>query len=194
MNNQNPSIVGGIVLAAGQSSRYGSDNKLLANVNDTPMVVHVAETIAQSSLDDIAAVVGHEHDTVSAHLEPVVDVIQYNDRYAEGQSTSVCSGVELAQQRNWDAAVFCLGDMPFVDTVTIDQLKNTYLSGQSSIVVPRYDGQRGNPVLFDRIHFEALTRLSGDTGGREILTNHDGTRFVDVDDSGVTHDIDTQTE
>jgi len=158
------------------------------------MVVHVAETIAQSSLDDIAAVVGHEHDAVSAHLEPVVDVIQYNDRYTEGQSTSICSGVELAQQRNWDAAVFCLGDMPFVDTMTIDQLRHMYSYGQSSIVVPRYDGRRGNPVLFDRIHFEALSRLSGDTGGREILTKHDETQFVDVDDPGVIDDIDTQPE
>jgi len=186
--------VGGIVLAAGTSARYGAENKLLTPLSGTPMVRQVAETAVESALASVVAIVGHEHESVAEVLAPTVDAVRYTDRYADGQSATVRHGVAIARRGDWDAILFILGDMPFIETATLDLLEHSYRSSAASIVVPRYEGQRGNPVLFSRRHFEQLANLSGDRGGREILLNHDGTRFVDVDDAGVVQDIDTERD
>ncbi|WP_336338493.1 nucleotidyltransferase family protein [Haloarcula brevis] len=194
MTEHDRSIIGGVVLAAGDSTRFGDNNKLLASVDGAPLVRHVAETACASELDDVVAVVGHEAEAVGAALDGLPIAVRHNDDYPEGQSTSVRRGVAFARENSWDAAAFLLGDMPFVSAGTVDRLLAAYRTGGDSIVVPRYDGQRGNPVLFDRRHFDALAAVSGDRGGRDLIERGDGVRFVDVDDPGVRRDVDTEAD
>lgn len=186
--------IGGVVLAAGRSTRFGEANKLLESIEGTPIVSRAVSTAVDSTLDAVAVVVGHESeaviDTVSSFDLPT----RYNEAYFQGQSTSVRTGVEFAREAGWEAAVFLLGDMPFVRPETVDRLLEAYHAGDGSIVAPRYDGKRGNPVLFDRRHFDALADVDGDRGGRELVMEHDGTRFVDVDDPGVLRDIDSEAD
>ncbi|MBV0902766.1 nucleotidyltransferase family protein [Haloarcula salina] len=194
MTGPDRSTVGGVVLAAGDSSRYGDDNKLLASVDGAPLVRHVAEAACASGLDDAVVIVGHEAEAVGAALDGFSLSVRYNDDYAEGQSTSVRCGVAFARENGWDAAVFLLGDMPFVSPETVDRIVAAYRAGEGAIVVPRRDGQRGNPVLFDRRYFDALADVSGDRGGRDLIENEDGVRFLDVDDPGVRRDVDTEAD
>jgi molybdenum cofactor cytidylyltransferase len=89
-----------------------------------------------------------------------------------------------------DAAVVALGDMPFVDPKTVETLVSTYEAGVGDAVAASHDGQRGNPVLFDRRFFADLTAVAGDIGGRQILVKSDRSACVAVPDSGVRRDID----
>lgn len=186
--------VGGVVLAAGESSRFGAGNKLLERVEGTPIVRRVAERACESTLDGVVAVLGHEAAAVEEALDGLDLSIRYNDDYAEGQSTSVRRGVDFAREAGWDAAVFLLGDMPFVRSGTVDRVVAEYRSGDGSIVAPRYEGKRGNPVLFDAVHFDTLADVTGDRGGRELIVEHEGTRFVDTDDPGVLQDVDSEAD
>ncbi|MFC6765140.1 nucleotidyltransferase family protein [Natrinema soli] len=186
--------IGGVVLAAGKGTRFEGGNKLLADVEGTPIVRRAAETLYRSSVDDIVAVVGHEADRVAAVLADLDLSVRSNENYAAGQSASVRTGVDAARDADWDATVFMLGDMPFVRPLTVDTLRTVYVTGDGSIVAPTYEGQRGNPVLFGRQHYDALSTVSGDRGGRELIENHENTVFVDVDDPGVTRDIDSKTD
>ncbi|UHQ95259.1 nucleotidyltransferase family protein [Haloterrigena alkaliphila] len=186
--------IGGVILAAGKGTRFEGGNKLLADVEGTPIVRRAAETLCRSSVDDIVAVVGHEEDRVAAALADLDLSIHSNENFASGQSASVRIGVDAARDADWDATVFMLGDMPFVRPQTVDALRTAYATGDGSIVAPTYEGRRGNPVLFGRQHYDALSTVSGDRGGRDIIENHEGTVFVDVDDPGVTRDIDSQTD
>jgi len=194
MTERDRARVGGVVLAAGDSSRFGDDNKLLASVDGAPLVRHAAETACTSSLDDAVVIVGHEAEAVTDALDGLSLSVRRNDDYAEGQSTSVRRGVAFARENGWDAAVFLLGDMPFVSAGTVDRLVATYRADEDGIAVPRHDGQRGNPVLFDRRHFDALAIVSGDRGGRDLVERGDGVRFVDVGDPGVRRDVDTEAD
>ena len=186
--------VGGVVLAAGRSTRFGEANKLLEPVRDTPLVSHAVSAAVDSGLDEVAVVVGHESEAVTEAVDSFDLSTRYNDAYAEGQSTSVRTGVELAREAGWEAAVFLLGDMPFVRSETVDRLLDEYRTGDGSIVAPRYDDVRGNPVLFDRRHFDALADVEGDRGGRTLVMEHDGVRFVDTDDPGVLRDVDSEAD
>jgi molybdenum cofactor cytidylyltransferase len=186
--------VGGVVLAAGQGTRFEGGNKLLANVDGTPIVRRAAEMLRRSAVDELLAVVGHEADRVTEALADLDVSVRHNDDYAAGQSTSVRTGVDAARDADWDAVVFMLGDMPFVRPSTVDALRTAYESGDGTIVAPAYEGQRGNPVLFGRRHYDALATVSGDRGGRRLIETNENAVLVDTDDPGVTRDVDYRAD
>lgn len=194
MSQRNVDSVGGIILGAGRSSRFGSANKLLATIDGVPMIRRVAAVAVESGLDELVAVLGYEAGAVADTLSELPISTAYNADYAEGQSGSVRRGVEFAQESGWDAAIVLLGDMPFLSAVTIDRLVAAYRSGAGSIVAPEYGGQRGNPVLFARDHFDRLAAVSGDRGGRELLRNCSDLVLIETDDSGVVRDIDSSDD
>lgn len=183
--------VGAILLAAGTSSRFGDRNKLLATHDGTPLVRIAAETLLSASVDPVIVVVGHESDLVREALETLPVEIVHNPAYTSGQATSLRRGIEALQARGeFDAALIALGDMPFVKPETISTLVSAYANEAGDALAAGYDGKRGNPVLFDRRFFGALTDVTGDTGGRTILLGSDAAAIVDVDDSGVRRDVD----
>ncbi|KAA9396000.1 nucleotidyltransferase family protein [Haloarcula sp. CBA1130] len=194
MSGQHRPKVGGVILAAGRSSRYEAGNKLLATIDGTAVVRRVAESASEASLSDIVAVLGYEDVAVAEALDGLSLSLRRNDDYTAGQSTSVRHGVDYAQEYGWDAALFLLGDMPFVRAATIEELIQAYRTGTATIVVPKHEGARGNPVLFDGCHFDALASVSGDRGGRDIIETTEKTAFIEVEDPGIHWDIDTNAD
>lgn len=185
--------VAGVLLAAGTSSRFGDENKLLATVDGHPLVRHAARTLQEADIDPLVVVVGHQRERVEAALTGVDCRLVVNEAFAEGQATSVRAGVE-ALEPDVDAAVFALGDMPFVESASIRALVDVYRSTAWTALAAAFEGVRGNPVLFDRSHFSALADVSGDRGGREILRSGDGVALVETGDPGVRRDVDTRAD
>lgn len=186
--------IGAILLAAGESRRFGDENKLLATLEGEPLVRRAARTLVAADLAGVGVVVGHESERVRGALDDLDVTIRHNPEYADGQSSSVRVGAEAAASLDWDAAIFALGDMPWVDPATIDRLCAAYRSNSGSILAPSFDGRRGNPVLFDAAHFDALAGVSGDRGGRDLIENHDGATLIPVDDPGVLRDVDERAD
>lgn len=182
--------VGGVLLAAGMGTRFEGGNKLLAEIDGEPIVRRAARTLVESSVSEVVAVLGHQADAVEDALGGLCVSTRRNARYEEGQSTSVAAGVDAARERGWDGAVFALGDMPFVDRESVDRLVSAYAEGAGTVLAPEYDGTRGNPVLFDSQHFDALADVTGDRGGRDIVSSS-GT-LLPVDDPGVLEDVDRE--
>jgi molybdenum cofactor cytidylyltransferase len=186
--------VGAVLLAAGESTRFEAGNKLLADVEGTPIVRHAAETLTESAVDDVVVVVGYDEDKVRDALADLsVDFVQNTD-YEDGQSTSVRVGVEVARERGWDATVFALGDMPFVRADSVDSLLDADAAGDGSIAAAAFEGKRGNPVLFDAKHYDALADVTGDMGGRQLVEEHAESALVETGDPGVTRDVDDEAD
>ena len=181
--------VGGVVLAAGESRRYGGRNKLLVPVGQFPMVRRSTATLLRADLDPVVAVLGHQAGRVRGGLDGLGITCVLNDAYARGQGHSIAAGVRAVAHRV-DALVIALGDMPDVEPATVDAIVTAYETGAGTAIAPVHDGHRGNPVLFDATHFEALKRLDGDRGARRILLEGDTSVLVAVDDPGVRRDID----
>jgi molybdenum cofactor cytidylyltransferase len=189
-----PATVVGLLLAAGTASRFGDEQKLLAELDGEPLVRHAARTLIDADIDGVVAVLGHERERVAAALPPEVATV-HNPDYADGQATTVARGVRAAADRGAAAAVFALGDMPCVAGETVDALVAAYRNPETTadIVVPTYEGRRGNPVLFGAAHFDALQDVSGDRGGRALFDSYPVER-VAVDDPGVHVDVDTAAD
>lgn len=178
-----------IILAAGTSSRFGKP-KLLATIDGKPVIWHVVDRAARSSVDDIVVVIGAHGPQVMAALRGMRVNFAFNEKFAMGQGTSVASGIEHVR-RTADAAVMLLGDQPGIEPDLISNVVTARQEG-ASIVMTLYGSGRSHPVLFGREHFDALAALTGDQGGREIIARHaDQVVVVDGDDAQPPMDIDT---
>lgn len=186
--------VWGVLLAAGTSSRFGAPNKLLEQYEGRPVVWHAATTLAAASLDGVVAVVGYQSEAVRAVVDDIATVVCPNEDFADGQSTSVRTGITAARDRGADAVVVALGDMPTVRPATVTRLIDAYESGYGSALAAAYDGSRGNPVLFDHQYFDTLTDVAGDVGGRDVLLTASDAALVETGDPGVVYDIDRPSD
>lgn len=182
--------VAGVLLAAGTGARFGSEQKLLATLEGQPIVHHGVRPLleADADVDPVVAVLGHRSDEVADALAELEVRIVENPDYDSGRGRSVATGIDAVVDAT--AAVVALGDMPRVRPSTVDALVGAYRAGAGTALAPSYDGQRGNPVLFDRTCFDDLTAIEGDHGGRDVLLNHEDAALVPVDDPGVLVDVD----
>ena len=92
------------------------------------------------------------------------------------------AGLRAAQDRagTLSGALFLLADQPGVSTELLSALVQRHRETLAPVVAPRYEGQRGNPVLFDRRTFAEFSTLTGDVGARSIIRRHeDAIAWVD---------------
>jgi len=187
--------VAGIILAAGASSSMEGQNKLIINIADKPVLVWVVEAAVSAGLDPIIVVSGYDDATTGNIIgELPVDIV-FNNRWEEGMSTSFTPAINMLPSTVQGVTIL-LGDMPAVDSYIIKILDYQFAaSGGKKIVHPVFDGQQGNPVVFPRCFFPALTKLTGDSGAKSILKKHPDTVLkVEVDSPSILLDIDTEDD
>jgi len=183
--------VAALVLAAGQSSRMGSVNKLLAGVEGVPMVLRAVNAALASKAASVTVVLGHEAEQVEALLAGRRVNLVRNPDHAQGMSTSLRAGL-TALPAEAEAAVVLLADMPHVSAMHVDRLIDAFEAKQPAIVVPQRNGKRGNPILWPREFFARMQTVRGDQGARGVLEANAGRiRFVDMDDDAIHADVDT---
>jgi molybdenum cofactor cytidylyltransferase len=137
-----------VVLAAGTSSRMPGQHKLLMPLGDKPVIRRTVERLRAAGPQEIVVVTGHEARAIGAALADMPITLQLNPRYEEGQMTSAAVGVGALQLAT-DAVMMCLGDMALLGSGDYAELVETYLrQTDRSIVIPYFQGQRGNPILF----------------------------------------------
>ena len=191
-----PPRIAAVVLAAGQSRRMGTLNKLLIEVDGVPMVRRVAAAALASKAAPVVVVTGHEAERVRAALDGLDVAFAHNSDFAEGMSSSLHCGVEALDSERApgiDGAVVCLGDMPRTSAALIDRLIADFNPPEGhAIGVPTYRGKRGNPVLWAARFFGEMRNLSGDVGARHLIGDHaDAVYEVESPDHSVTIDVDT---
>jgi len=184
--------IGAVLLAAGRSTRMGGPNKLLSELDGTPMVARVAQRLLASRARPIIAVLGNQAEEVDAALGKLPVQRVRNSEFAEGLSTSLKRGV-VALPADLDGALICLGDMPLISGRHIDGLITAFnpLEGRA-IIVPTRGGKRGNPVLWSKRFFPEMAELAGDVGAKHLIGEHaELVAEVEMDDDAILVDIDT---
>lgn len=181
-----------LILAAGLSRRMGAQNKLLADIRDGPMIRKVVENMCATGLEPPLVVLGHQAQAVSAVLEGLAVRYAINPSYAQGLSSSLKAGL-VALGSDMDGVLVCLGDMPRVRPGDIQALLNAFDPAEGAeIIVPTFEGKRGNPVLFAQRFFSEILEIQGDVGARHLIGAYgDYVRDVPRDHAGILLDIDT---
>ena len=184
-----------IVLAAGRSLRMGPKNKLLEKLGGKSILHHVITALQESQIKSIVVVLGHEAAKIKNDLEGEDVTYVMNPDYKQGIGTSISAGIRSVA-KSARGALIMLGDMPVISAKTIDKLVNDFnRNSQAEIVVPTYEDQPGNPVLWSNRFFPQLSSLSGDRGGKPLIEkNTDVVSFCSVDSESVHLDVDNSDE
>jgi len=179
---------GAIILAAGQSRRMGA-NKLVADLDGKPIIAHVADAIDAAGLPPPIVVLGHDADRIRQALRERSAAFVLAEDHAEGMARSLAAGITAAPAA-WDAAIICLGDMPLIPPPLLRQMADR--GSSASIIIPTFEGRRGNPVLWGRGFFPKLGMLEGDIGARrQFELEGDRVEMLPWTDDSILRDVDT---
>ncbi len=183
-----------VIQAAGKGSRFHSDQyKLLSEIDGQPMIIRTLQPVLNAGFDEVLVVIGcHADEMRSVLLDYPVRIIE-NPEWEKGQSTSLSAGLRAVSETS-ERACLMLGDQPFLKSGTLRDLLAASAANPGDVIVPFYQGKRGNPIVVPAYRYPLLLELtSGDTGGKRLLEAV-GYRTLDTDDPGVLRDIDTIEE
>lgn len=193
--------VAALILAAGESRRFGSDKRQALLPSGQSMLAAVIQT--HRTVFESLWVVTPEDDAFAQVLCLEFGALQLICRdSAQGMARSLAAGLAHAQQQTaLQAVLVSLADMPAVQPDTLRSLVARFMS-TGAMVVPRYVGsvgraeeaQRwGNPRVLPRAYWSGLLNRTGDQGAGSAL-DWSGAERVDVQDRGVIWDADTPLE
>jgi molybdenum cofactor cytidylyltransferase len=183
-------MISAILLAAGESNRMGQPKQLMP-FDQSTIVERTIDNLLNSAVSETIVVLGYREQDVRKTIADQPVKIAINPDYQQGMSASVIAGLKQVDKRA-QAVLIALGDQPFVDSQTINTLVEAFIANNRGIIIPVYQGRRGNPVIFAIKYKGELWNLKGDIGGREIINHHpDDVLEVAVNCEGVLLDIDT---
>jgi len=181
-------MIASILLAAGSSSRFGS-NKLLHLLPDgTPIAIAAARKLKAATSMTLAVV--HPDNLALADMFAAEGLtVVACPSATQGMGASLACGVRASSHAHgW---IVALADMPFIQPATLMEIRCQLEQG-APLAAPVYHGQRGHPVGFGCEFFEALAHLSGDQGARAIVRAHAArATLLTCEDPGILADIDT---
>jgi len=167
--------VAGVLLAAGTSSRMGS-NKMLFALAGESVLRGAARRALAGGLAPLVVVLGHQAETAREQLAGLPCRSVINPDYEQGINTSLKTGIAavVALPEMPRAALVMLADMPFVTAEMIAALIARYRSSAAPLVISDYEGVNAPPMLYDRSLFQELGAMTGEGCGRQVVKRYRG--------------------
>jgi molybdenum cofactor cytidylyltransferase len=147
----------------------GPVNKLALEVGGVPLLRRTAGSLLASAIRELVVVIGHEAEMARGLLAGLPLRVVENPLYADGQMTSVHCGMG-ALEEPCDGVMVCLSDQPLLEPADLNTLIRAFLEDcPRSVLVPTYQGRRGNPVVLAHRHREAILAGDRNLGCRRLI-------------------------
>ena len=181
-----------VILSAGESSRMGQPKALLP-IDGQTFIEKIVGALARTRVGQIIVVLGHDAEMLKRRLEHLAVAFLVNADYKSGQLSSLQTAVRrLQSDRECDGMLVHLVDHPYISSKLVDMMIERFYASNKLIVVPRYQGKRGHPVIFSRALFAELLNAPLDQGAKAVVNAHrDETLEIETDDPGIAVDVDT---
>lgn len=170
-----------IIAAAGLSRRFQPGHKLLAMLDNKPVLQHTLEQAVATGMDVFVVARPDDRD-----IHALVQQASLVPCASEGLGDSIAAGVTAAA--HYDGWLIALGDMPLLKTASYQAVGQAMLT--SPLVRSEVAGTPGHPVGFHNGFYPALVALTGDEGARALLGSQAVT-LVRLNDPGCLLDVDT---
>ena len=165
--------IGAVILAAGESSRFGRP-KQLVQFRGKSLVRRAVNAAKDANCSAIVVVLGSKREQIQGELKETGAIVAENQDWRRGMGSSIRVGVEGAvnQAPDIEAIVLLTCDQPFVKTDTIECLIAMREKTKRAIVASSYSKTLGVPALFDRSCFQELLALDDETGAKTIILSN----------------------
>lgn len=199
----------GLILAAGESSRMGTEKQLLTYRGRT-FIERAMDGFIHAGIKKIVVVLGHKYELMKSHLENsypkhLLDledtelIFAENDSYKLGQFSSIRRGISaICEKKSVDfyaGFMIQLIDRATVEPETFKNLKEEFLKSQKGILIPSFEMRRGHPVCISSKYIEKILELADTSSLREIINNNrEDIAYLNVCDPGIVLNIDTPGE
>lgn len=188
-----PKNVSSVVLAAGKSTRMGTQ-KLLLPYQKTTIIESIIQKLNASNTHQTIVVIGSHKSEIKAKLENSSILLIENLHYDKGMLSSVQTGI-LSVDLTSDAVLIALGDQPMITTELVNRLIAVFNKSDKGIIVPVFNGKRGHPVLISRTYFSNVNNLNPEIGLRALLAEfNDDVLEISVQSEDILIDIDTRED
>ena len=165
--------IGAVILAAGESSRFGRP-KQLVQFRGKSLVRRAVDAAKDANCSAIVVVLGSKREQIERELKETDAIVAENKDWRRGIGSSIRVGVESAvsQAPDVEAIVLLTCDQPSLKTDTIERLIATREKTKKAIVASSYSETLGVPALFDRSCFQELLALDDETGAKVIILSN----------------------
>ena len=176
-------MIAGLILAAGEGTRFGPHPKLLADLGGRPLLEHaIAAQCAVPELERVVVVLG-------AHVGELRERVDFTraepiicEDWREGQAASLRCGLEALAGAS--KVIVTLGDEPLITSEAVARFVSEPPGARAV-----YNGRPGHPVVLGDDQIRLLMGLTGDRGARELLG--DGPEIELGGSADIGRDVDT---
>ncbi len=184
-------MITAIVLAAGLSSRMGTQ-KLLLPWGETTVIGAVLKALKEAGISDIRVVTGGISAQLQHHIQDVGGKRVYNKDFADGEMlTSIQVGLKDLEKKV-EAILVVLGDQPQIEAEVVMEITKRYEATHHSIIVPSYQMHRGHPWLLGQPYWEEVLAFKAPLTLRDLLNTHQqDIDYLTVNTPSILQDLDT---
>ena len=178
-------MLAAVILAAGESVRMGRTKSLLPYRGGT-FLSHLLEITQHPKVGMTRVVLGaHREEIENAAALPPGEIV-FNAEWRQGQLSSIQAALRSLPENSTDGILLCPVDHPLVSANLVSDLINNFYSSGKLIVVPKYAGRRGHPIIFSRQLYPELLTAPADVGARAVVWAHAADLLeVPVEEEGV---------
>ena len=184
-------MIKAILLAAGQSKRLKSENKLVKLYKKKPLINHSLNALHKSKVNKIIVVLGHQ----KKELQKIIkrnnkNIFTYNKEYKKGMASSIKAGLRKLNKKD-KGFIIVQSDMPFIKSSDINKIFNSIKSKKYLVHVLKYKNRVGNPIGFDISIMKKFKKIKGDVGAKFMVKRlKKETKFIKVNNLKSFKDFD----
>ncbi|NDQ58791.1 MAG: nucleotidyltransferase family protein [Acidipila sp.] len=164
-------MLAAVILAAGESRRMGQPKALLPYLGGT-FLTHLLSCTRHPKIGVTRVVVGAHAEDISRGAGISAEEIIFNKEWARGQLSSIQVAVRALEGLETDGMLLCPVDHPLVTGELVGELIGKFYSSGKMIVVPKYAGRRGHPMIFSSALYAELLAAPEDLGARAVVWAH----------------------
>jgi molybdenum cofactor cytidylyltransferase len=162
-------VIKAILLAAGQSKRMKSENKLIKLYKNKPLINYSLNVLKKSKVNKIIIVLGHQHKKLKKIIKKNKKIIfTYNKNYKRGMASSIKTGLKKIS-KNDKGFIVAQSDMPFVKQSDINKICRSINSKKFLVHALKYKTRVGNPIGFDSSLIKKFKNIKGQFGAKFMV-------------------------
>ena len=188
-------MIKAILLAAGQSKRIKSENKLTKLYKKKPLLNHSLKALHKSKVNKVIIVLGHQQNEVKKIIKKnKKNIFSFNKNFREGMASSIKVGLKKVS-KNDKGFIVVQSDMPFIKSSDINKIYNSIKSKKFLVHVLKFKNKVGNPIGFDISVVKKFKRIKGDFGAKFMVKRlKNETKFIKINSLKSFKDFDKASD